>query len=122
MNLKILKIVRSLTLLLVLSTAPGGAALAQEDGALGPDTWPTTLEAVVADIVSALGEEDKKYLREIERDDLIQFHHGWGTGIRNHFGLWRDNHALIESACGRPCHPDTASMIIIEKVWESVRD
>jgi hypothetical protein len=93
----------------------------EEEEPLGPDKWPTTVEATVADLLSALSEESKKTIRETKKDDLIMFHHGWGTGIRNHYGLWRGNDKLIESACGKPCHPDDASMVIIEAVWASLQ-
>ena len=103
---------RLLPLLLVLSAAT--QAFAQEEPELGPDHWPTSVQAAVADIVKSLSDEDKATLRKTRKSDLIQFHHGWGTGIRNHYGLWRGNDKLIESACGKGCHPDDASMVIIE--------
>ena len=108
-------------LLLVLLILLPSIAMADEAQELGPDTWPTTVQAAVEDIVSALPEEDKAALRKTEKEDLIRFHHGWGTGIRNDYGLWRGNRQLIESACGEPCHPDDASMVIIEAVWSALR-
>ena len=100
----------------------GVPAMAQEDQeVLGPDTWPTTVEATVDDIISKLSEKNKETVRTTRREDLIKFHHGWGTGIRNHYGLWRGNNELLESACGRKCHPDGASMIIIEAVWNKLQ-
>jgi hypothetical protein len=42
-------------------------------------------------------------------------------GIRNHYGLWHGNSRLIEAVCGGPCHPDDASIIIIEKVWDALQ-
>ncbi len=95
-------------------------ATAQED-LLGPDTWPTTVDSVVTDLIARLSPQDKERIQNTPRKDLILFHHGWGTGIRNYYGLWRGNRQLIESACGKPCHPDDASQIIIEKVWETLR-
>jgi hypothetical protein len=95
---------------------------AQDAKPLEANEWPTTVAATVTDIVSALSEADKVTVRETKRSDLIKFHHGWGTGIRNHYGLWRGNKKLVESACGKPCHPDDASMIIIEKVWEALQE
>ena len=39
--------------------------------------------------------------------------------IRQHFGLWKGNTALIEScACG---NPDDAAMVIIEMTWNTLR-
>jgi hypothetical protein len=95
---------------------------AQDEKPLEANAWPTTVAATVTDIASALSDADKVTVRETKRSDLIKFHHGWGTGIRNHYGLWRGNKKLIESACGKPCHPDDASMIIIEKVWEALQE
>jgi len=65
-----------------------------------------------------MSEKDKELVRKTKGGDLIMFHHGWGTGIRNYYGLWRGNQKLITSACGMPCHPDDASMIIIRAVWQ----
>jgi len=81
------------------------------------ENWPATLDEAVAVIVGGLSAENRELVRQTEYEDLIQYHHGWGTDIRNKFGLWRGNEALMLSACGRQCHPDTASMRIIEAVW-----
>jgi hypothetical protein len=94
---------------------------AQQEPFLDPDQWPTSVEDTVRDLVARLSAEDKERVRATRKEDLIQFHHGWGTGIRNHYGLWRGNQKLIVSACGRPCHPDDASMRIIEAVWQALQ-
>lgn len=73
------------------------------------------------DILVRMPDQDKQRVRATKRQDLIMFHHGWGTGIRNYYGLWRGNEKLIASACGKPCHPDDASMIIIEDVWNELQ-
>ncbi|MWV13570.1 hypothetical protein F3I62_15820 [Pseudomonas sp. R-28-1W-6] len=108
---------KTLLLALIISTA----ASAQDEQNLGPDKWPTTVEATVADILASLSAEDKEMLRKNKKDELIMYHHGWGTGIRNYYGLWRGNEKLIESACGKGCHPDEASMVIIKAVWSSLQ-
>ena len=95
--------------------------LAKDAPELGPENWPTTVQAAAADILSSLSDENKATLRKTKKDDLIMFHHGWGTGIRNHYGLWRGNDKLIETACGKGCHPDHASMVIIEAVWSALQ-
>ena len=114
---------KNIALALLLSIANCGISHAQDKGErpLGPENWPTTVQATVADLLSALPEEDKDAIRNTKKDDLIQYHHGWGTGIRNHYGLWRGNQALIKDACGKPCHPDDASMVIIEAVWQALQ-
>jgi len=114
---------KKLALTLFLSIAICGISHAQdkEELPLGPENWPTTVKATVVDLISALPEEDKDAIRNTKKDDLIQYHHGWGTGIRNHYGLWRGNQELIKDACGKPCHPDDASMVIIEAVWQALQ-
>jgi len=97
-----------------------GNAISAESDALPPEKWPTTLADAVAYITKGLSEDDKRLLRETKKEDLIKFHMGWGMGIRNGFGLWRGNDKLIESACGKGCHPDDASMVIIEAVWAAL--
>jgi len=77
--------------------------------------WPKTVDEAVTRILSTMPEKDRKTVRETSKDDLIQFHHGWGTGIRNGFGLWRGNRALMDDCKAK--HPDDASMVIIEAVW-----
>ena len=95
--------------------------LSEERQMLGPDNWPTTVDATVNDIIASLSEEEKKRVRNTKKNDLILFHLGWGAGIRNYYGLWRCNDQLREDACGKECHPDDASMIIIEIVWEALQ-
>lgn len=66
-----------------------------------------------------MSEADKAKVKASKKEDLILFHHGWGTSIRNEFGLWRGNEELM-----RDCHadhPDDASMVIIEAVWQRLQ-
>jgi hypothetical protein len=76
--------------------------------------------------VKGLDEESKQRVRSTRREDLILLHHGWGTGIRNEFGMWGGNTALVDSCIARQPgaerHPDSASMIIIEGVWQVLRN
>lgn len=79
---------------------------------------PLTVEQAVEEIISDMSEEDKEKVKDTPFSDLILYHHGWGTGIRNSFGLWRGNTELLKSACSsESCHPDDASMEIIYGVW-----
>ena len=95
---------------------------AEEPEMLGPDKWPETVAAAAEMVITRLPEKDQLIVKNTKKEDLIQYHHGWGTGIRNYYGLWRSNRKLLLSACdGRPCHPDDASMKIIEAVWERLQ-
>ncbi len=94
----------------------------EDETPLTAENWPTTVKATVADILKGMPEESVRIVKSTAKDDLIKFHHGWGTGIRNHYGLWRGNKELLRDACGGDaCHPDDASMVIIEAVWEELR-
>jgi hypothetical protein len=86
---------------------------------LGPDEWPKTVEEAVDRLLRDLKEEDRQRVRDTPEDGLIRFHHGWGTGIRNAYGLWRGNRELLASCGGG--HPDDASMVIIRAVWRRLR-
>lgn len=78
--------------------------------------WPQTVEEAVTRILSQMSVANKEQVRATPKKDLTRFHHGWGTGIRNAFGLWAGNQALLDDC--RRSHPDSASMVIIEAVWE----
>jgi len=89
---------------------------------LGPAEWPTTCDAAALDVTQWLSPETREKLRTTPQEDLILFHHGLGTGIRNRQGLWRGNASLIKSCLVAPGHPDDASMVIIEKAWLLLQD
>ena len=69
----------------------------------------TTVAEVVADIIENMSESEKENIADTPEEDLIMFHHGWGTGIRNHYNLWQ-NKALVQ-ATGKE-HADDASNVI----------
>jgi hypothetical protein len=86
------------------------------------DTWPSTVEEAARRIAGSLDEESKARLRATKKEALIEYLHGWGTGIRNSLGLWRGNELLLAS-CGKGTRadPEACSMIIIEAVWTLVQ-
>jgi hypothetical protein len=84
----------------------------------GARPWPATVQEAAQRVASELDAQSKERVRTTKKDDLIQYHFGWGMGIRNQFGLWRGNHKLLNSCGnGEAIHPDECSMIIIEAVW-----
>jgi uncharacterized protein DUF6794 len=99
----------------------GVAASQEQDELLHHTKWPTTVEDAVRDFVLHVPTEAKTRVRDVKKEDLILLHFDWGMRIRNRYGLWRGNDKLILSACGQPCHPDDASMKIIEAIWEEFR-
>jgi hypothetical protein len=109
------------TVFAMLMTCAGLAfAQAPSNEPPGPDRWPTTVRDTVKDILSSMPEADRERLKTMDKKDLILLHHSWGMGIRNHYGLWGGNTKLLESACGKACHPDNASGIIMAAVWDEL--
>ena len=80
---------------------------------------PTTLTEIVKDILNQMSEDDKATVIDTAEEDLIQFHNGWGMGIRNGYNLWH-NKALVKELGAD--HPDDASMIIIKAVWKALQE
>jgi hypothetical protein len=77
--------------------------------------WPKTLKDAVDTLIESMSKDELHKLAQTQKEDLITLHHGWGTAIRNQFGLWRGNDELLRD-CGET-HPDDASMVIIKEVW-----
>jgi hypothetical protein len=124
---------RQSTFLLVVLLVGGCAASTESHGRgmdVGSDEarfleegeWPRTCDEAVTWVVSHLDANRVEVIKTTPRDQLIQFHHGRGTGIRNNFGLWRGNRELPDSCLalepGAQYHPDSVSMIIIEQTWD----
>lgn len=63
-----------------------------------------------------LNEHSISNLKKLPKNDLIMYHHGWGTDIRNGLGLWAENHPLTKDGQ----HPDDVSMEIMEGVWDKI--
>lgn len=89
---------------------------------LGPEKWPVTVEAVVDDVLPRLSLFDKLMIMSTKKERIFALHFDLGLPIRNRYGLWRGNDKLILAACGYPCHPDDASMPMIEGVWKALHN
>jgi len=84
------------------------------------DALPTTLDAAADWIIASLDSDSKQRLLSIPKADLTQFHHGWGTGIRNELGLWGTNEALLTDCGSSQMHADDASSVVMEAVWNKL--
>lgn len=112
-------------MLAALPAAQAGAAEPPKPGscpqALKP--LPRSVTEVVDRIVKEIHPKLRETLLTTQREDLVQFQHGWGTGIRDSLCLWAGNNdQLLRSACnGELCHPEQASMLIMEAVWDRLQ-
>jgi hypothetical protein len=86
--------------------------------------WPATVSEAVGVVLVALSDEDKARIEIMPKDELIGLHFGLGMWIRNNLGLWQGNSALMEAIREKSpgIHPDDISMVIIESLWERLRE
>jgi hypothetical protein len=82
--------------------------------------WPQTFDQAVDRVIQTLTVEQKEQVRQTPEDQLLGYHENMGRWIRNMFGLWGGNKALID-AMGRQ-HPDDASTLIIQTVWKRLQE
>lgn len=83
------------------------------------EEWPRTFQEAVDLVNRTLSPAEKHDFAARSEDDLMDLHFGLGLRIREDFGLWRENRALLLS-CGTR-DPDEASMAIIRALWAKLR-
>lgn len=88
------------------------------DGPGRPVQWPTTVSEAVSALLTTIGDEVKDYLASCDEADIWGLHFTLGMWIRNNYGLWQGNKALLESC--RAFDPDGASMVIIRALWQAL--
>lgn len=81
--------------------------------------FPRTLSETVAILSAELPERERLVIAGTLAQDLGRFHHGLGTYVRNRFGLWGPNPALL-AAC-KVDHPDDASAVILRALRDHLR-
>jgi hypothetical protein len=84
---------------------------------------PRNVPRAVDRIMEGMYPELKEKLLTTKRDELVQFQTDWGKGIRNSLCLQAGgNDQLVRNAChGELCHPDDASLVIMEAVWDRLQ-
>jgi hypothetical protein len=80
---------------------------------------PQTLEQAVDRLLDSLEPEVARQIAGTAREELIGYHFSLGQYIRNAFGLWGENAALLD-ACGTE-DADDAAGVIIEALWTRLR-
>lgn len=102
-----------------------------------PFNAPKTVRQAVARLIAIMDPAMRATIAELPKEDLVSLHFGLGAAIRNGFGLWTDNRELLEDcqrqrtspsyvtgpdeAAAVSIHPDDASMIILEALWDRLR-
>jgi len=81
---------------------------------------PSTVDDAATRVIAEwLNGEEKEKFAAMKKEEIYLLHHGLGRRIRNEFGLWADNKALLDDSGA--FEPDGASMKIIEAIWEKLR-
>ena len=79
---------------------------------------PRTISAAVERLLDELPPDQRRIVRSTPEHDLIEYHHGWGTAIRN---AWVYGNAALMRDSGLE-HPDDVSQSIIHAVWRRLQD
>lgn len=80
----------------------------------------TVDEAVQVLKTKWLQPKDREWILRNTKDEVrSRLYRGFGTAVRNEFGLWGDNQPLHDS-CGTK-DPEGCSVVILNQLWESVR-
>ncbi len=78
---------------------------------------PKDLEDCFAQLDKLLSPKDREEFRNKPEDDLILYHHGFGTGLRNDWQLWGESRLQKYFAAMGVPHPESISMIILTSYW-----
>lgn len=108
---------RRLSLLLTALVSASARHTEREPPLRPSSEWPQTVSAAVDTLLRHFSAADSAQLRDVKRADMFKYHFGFGTGIRNDFGLWRGNHSLLRS-CGQPTDPEGCSGVILDSLWQ----
>lgn len=83
---------------------------------------PADLEACFVELDKMLSTEFINYIKEGSEERASGFHHGFGTWLRNNWGLWHGS-VLSEWFNARGItHPDDMSSIILDSYWRHLNN
>src|SRR5262245_13166779 len=81
------------------------------------ESLPKTMPDAVAYVIASMSQQDRDAVRGCPCEYLGEFHHGLGTWLRNHLGLWGRNSELVANLPVQHRFGDAASRLILEEVW-----
>lgn len=100
-----------------------------------------TKEQIVDELYNNMDTRDKQALWVLDKEQLSLLHHGFGTHIRNTYGLWDARNPLVydwfydcahapnglhkymeDGVDCHPQHPDQVSQEIIQALYQKVKN
>ncbi|BBB68136.1 hypothetical protein UNDYM_3883 [Undibacterium sp. YM2] len=88
-------------------------------------SWPASCGQAVSQFLAKLDNNSKQALRKTKYAELKDHAVLWGMLVRNRFGLWRGNSALIASCVamrpGSSAYPEDISWVIVEEGWKRLQ-
>ena len=86
---------------------------------------PSTVAEAVDDLLSTLPLSDKAIIARMKEEELADYYFSFGTFIRNKYGMWTTNKALLEScrsaAGDKELNPEEASALIVKEMWKNLK-
>lgn len=91
-----------------------------------------TVDKIVSHVMLGFSPDDFAHFQGITLEEAGRMHHGFGTHIRNTYGLWKDNpltekwrtdessHDIRDGCDYSLDHPDQMSNTIIEAIWHKI--
>ena len=88
--------------------------------------YPKTVGEAVDRLISELKLKDRATISNMSAEGVAVLNQTLGKYIRDHFGLWKDNDALIEScrvlSKTDVFNADVASMVMLMELWEKLQE
>jgi hypothetical protein len=81
---------------------------------------PETVSEAVERLMMVLDSEQKATIAAMREEDLFNLHFSLGMAIRNAFGLHEPGSKLLASS--GVVHPDDASVVIIQQLWNKLNE
>ncbi len=78
---------------------------------------PADVEDCLTELDKMLPEEIIEEMAERTEDEMIRYHHGFGTWLRNNWGLWSGSKLSEYFNSLGIYHPDDMSCIILYSYW-----
>jgi uncharacterized protein DUF6794 len=91
----------------------GRMELPQVRATLTAESTPRTLDECFIVLAKKVPADTLERMRAMPEDDMIEFHHGLGTWMRNNWGLWSRGHLYSYFRQMGLEHPDDMSGVIL---------